>query len=149
METNTKGYEGILLKDNGNARIIISNNITNKGRKNFTLAHELGHYSIPTHTKGSFECIADFFNPFLRNPSDEVEANQFASELLLPEKLLKPILHTYKPDFESINELAEDCGTSLTATAIKFASLSDDCCILIATSDNRIKWFQKSPSFPY
>lgn len=149
VETNTKGYEGLLLKNNENARIIISSNITNQGRKHFTLAHELGHYSIPSHTKNSFECIADFFNPFRRNPSDEVEANQFASELLLPEKLLKPILHTYKPEFESLDELSDDCGTSLTATAIKFASLTDDCCVLIATSDNKIKWFQKSPSFPY
>jgi Zn-dependent peptidase ImmA (M78 family) len=149
VETSTRGYEGLLLQDDSNARIIIDSNIINIGRKHFTLAHELGHYSIPSHTKVNFKCISDFFNPFRRNPSDEIEANQFASELLLPEELIKPILHTYKPDFASINELAEDCGTSLTATAIKFASLSYDCCALIATSDNKIKWFQKSSSFPY
>jgi Zn-dependent peptidase ImmA (M78 family) len=149
VETSTRGYEGLLLQDDSNARIIIDSNIINIGRKHFTLAHELGHYSIPSHTKVNFKCISDFFNPFRRNPSDEIEANQFASELLLPEDLIKPILHTYKPDFDNIGELSEDCGTSLTATAIKFASLTDECCVLIATSNNRIEWFQKSPSFPY
>ena len=148
-ETSAKGYDGLLLQTEESARIIINSNTTNQGSKHFTLAHELGHYSIPSHQKRDFECISEFFNPFRWNPSDEVEANQFAAELLLPEKLVKPILHTYKPDFESINELSEDCGTSLTATAIKFASLTDDCCVLIATSDNKIKWFQKSLSFPY
>jgi Zn-dependent peptidase ImmA (M78 family) len=149
VETIAQGYDGLLLQAKENARIIINSNITNKGRKHFTLAHELGHYSIPSHAKRNFECISAFFNPFRWNPSEEVEANQFASELLLPEKLLKPILHTYKPDFESIEELSEDCGTSLTATAIKFASMTDDCCALIATSNNIVKWFQKSLSFPY
>jgi len=148
VESNTKNYEGFLIKDNENARIIISSHISNQGRKKFTLAHELGHYSIPSHTKNTFECISDFLNPFGRNPIQEAEANQFASELLLPENLLTPILHTYKPDFNSIGELAEDSETSLTATAIKFTKHTDACCALIATSNNKIKWFQKSLSFP-
>ena len=149
VETNAKGYEGLLIKVSENTQIIISNKITNYGRKKFTLAHELGHYSIPSHTKDSFECTADFFSPFKINPLIEDEANQFASELLLPEKFLKPILHTCKPDFESMNELAEDCEASLTATSIKFVDLTEDCCALIATSNNKIRWFRKSTSFPY
>jgi hypothetical protein len=148
LEVAADSYDGFLLRNNLSSKIIINKNITSEGRKKFTLAHEIGHYCIPTH-RGNFQCIAKYLNPFKENPEVEIEANKFASELLLPESLLRPILHTYKPDFESINELAQDCGTSLTASAIKFASLSDDCCVLIAISDNRIKWFQKSPSFPY
>ncbi len=147
-ETDADSYDGFLLRSNSGTKIFINKNIPSIGRKNFTLAHEIGHYCIPAH-RGNYKCITRYLNPFTNNPQVEIEANKFASELLLPENLLKPILHSYKPDFESINELSEDCGTSLTATAIKFASLSDDCCVLIASSDNKIKWFQKSPSFPY
>ncbi len=146
VESNTKNYEGFLLKDTQNARIIISNQITNKGRKNFTLAHELGHHYIPTHDKKTYQCSP---NPFSSKGIIEREADIFASELLLPEILLKPMLHMYKADFESIIELSEDCDTSLTATAIKFTKHSDDCCALIATSNNTIDWFGKSSSFPY
>jgi len=148
LEAYADSYDGFLLRNDSSTKIFINKNITSEGRKKFTLSHEIGHYCIPTH-RGNYQCIARYLNPFKENPEVEIEANKFASELLLPESLLRPILHAYKPDFESINELAEDCGTSLTASAIKFASLSDDCCVLIASSDNRIKWFQKSPSFPY
>ena len=142
-------FDGILYFINNKPYININKNISNQNRKHFTVAHELGHFSIPSHRRDKFECISDFLNPFRNNPAIEAEANQFASELLLPERLLKPMLHTYKPDFESIGELSEDCGTSLTATAIKFTTLTDECCILIASYKNKIKWFKKSLSFPY
>jgi Zn-dependent peptidase ImmA (M78 family) len=142
-------FDGVLYFINNKPYININKNISNQKRKLFTLAHELGHFSIPSHRRDKFECVSDFLNPFGNNPEIEAEANRFASELLLPERLLKPMLHTYKPDFESIGELSEDCGTSLTATAIKFATLTEDCCTLIASSENKIKWFQRSPSFPY
>lgn len=144
-----KDLDGILYFIKNKPYINLNQNITNQNRKMFTLAHELGHFSIPSHRRSKFECNTDFLNPFNKNPLIEVEANQFASELLLPERLLKPMLHTYKPDFKSIGELSEDCGTSITATAIKFAKLTEDCCALLASSGNKIKWFQKSSSFPY
>lgn len=147
LEADADSYDGFLLRNDSKTKIYLNKNILSTGRKNFTLAHEIGHYCIPTH-RGNYQCITRYLNPFKKNPLVEIEANKFASELLLPERLLKPILHTYKPDFESIGELSEDCGTSLTATAIKFALLTDDCCALIATANNKIKWFQKSPSFP-
>ncbi len=148
-EHATKSYDGLLLKGEESAKIIINSNITNPRRKSFTLAHELGHYSIPSHSGSTFECTSSYFNPFEKNPVKENEANQFASELLLPEKLFRPLLTTYKPDFEGIGELADDCGTSLTATALKFVKLTDECCALLAISASKVRWFQKSQSFPY
>lgn len=151
IENAADNYRGLLLKKGNEARIIINSNIRNQGQKSFTLAHEIGHYSIPSHSKSSsdYQCLPNYFNLFEKNPHKENEANQFASELLLPEKFLRPILPTYKPEFESIKELSDDCGTSLTATALRFAKLSDECCALLAISANKVKWFQKSLSFPF
>lgn len=145
-EVNAESFDGFYINVRGKNLININQNISNRGRKHFTLAHEIGHHSIPTHTGNSYQCTP---NPFKNKAIVEVEADQFAAEILLPTGLLKPMLHTYKPDFESIAELAEDCGTSLTATAIKFARNTEDCCALIATTQNRIQWFQKSAGFPY
>jgi Zn-dependent peptidase ImmA (M78 family) len=148
IEADADSYDGFLKRSTSGTKIFINKNVPSLGRKNFTLAHEIGHYCIPSH-RGNYQCSKQDLNPFKTNTTVEKEANEFASELLLPSNLLKPILHAYKPDFESINELSEDCGTSLTATAIKFASLTDDCCVLVATSHKKIKWFRKSASFPY
>lgn len=145
-EVDAESFDGFYIRVGDKTLININQNITNIGRKRFTLAHELGHHLIPTHQGKTYQCIA---NPFQNRSVVEIEADQFAAELLLPTRLLKPMLHTYKPDFESIAELAEDCGTSLTATAIKFAKNTEDCCALIATSGNKIQWFQKSGAFPY
>jgi len=145
-EVDADSYDGLYLRVGNKFLININNNISNTGRKHFTLAHELGHHFIPSHTNSAYQCSP---NPFKSKGAIEKEADRFASELLLPEILLKPMLHTYKADFESISELSEDCDTSLTATAIKFTQHTDDCCALIATSNNIIKWFSKSSSFPY
>lgn len=150
-EIDMKGIEGFLLRerDGNNARVCISKNITNKGRNNFTLAHELGHFSIPTHRNTKFECTSQYLSPFHKKPVIEVEANRFASELLLPEPLLRPLIHQFKPDFDDINELAQICDTSLTATTIKYLSLTHEPCALIATSHNRVEWSKRSSSFNY
>jgi IrrE N-terminal-like domain len=145
-EVDAESFDGFYMRVGEKVLININQNISNSGRKHFTLAHEIGHHSIPTHVGNSFQCTP---NPFKDKAIVEIEADQFAAELLLPTRLLKPMLHTYKPNFESIAELAEDCGTSLTATAIKFAKNTEDCCALIATSQNRIQWFQKAAGFPY
>ncbi|MBI4825773.1 MAG: ImmA/IrrE family metallo-endopeptidase [Nitrospirae bacterium] len=146
VEVDADSFDGLYLRVGDKVVININKNITNIGRKHFTLAHEIAHHCIPSHDQNNYQCIP---NPFKNKDIKEVEADQFASEFLLPERLFKPLLYQYKPDFESIQELADDCGTSLTATAIKFAKHTEDCCVLIATSENKIKWFQKSSSFPY
>ena len=138
VEEDADNIEGCLLRNGTNTRIIINKNIENQGRKNFTLAHEVGHYSIPTH-RGNYQCLTKHLNPFTKNPIHETEANRFASELLLPESLLKPLIHQFKPDFEDLSDLAAVCNTSLTATTIKYVSLTYECCALIASSNNRIK----------
>ena len=56
-------------------------------RKRFTIAHELGHIFIPWHNGVDTLRANDDGNSLLDR--NEMEANAFASELLLPEKWMK------------------------------------------------------------
>jgi Zn-dependent peptidase ImmA (M78 family) len=66
-------------------------------RQRFTVAHEIGHLLLG-HTSDSF--ILDFYS---RNP-EEIEANQFAAELLMPLPMLKEDLSGGKKDVKFIAE---------------------------------------------
>jgi hypothetical protein len=45
-----------------------------------------------------------------------------------------------QPGLKAVEILAEKCGTSLTATAIRYAILSDDPITVICSKDNRIQF---------
>lgn len=93
-------------------------------RKRFTLAHELGHIIIPWHN-GDTKCFSD--NPYslisLNAVLDtqELEANVFASELLMPHEWLKTevtkILSETPLDLENIiKKVSTKSKTSIMAT---------------------------------
>ena len=90
-EVNSKNinFVGAFTKANSNQLyIMVNQNIGNDGRKNFIIAHELGHYFLQHQlTNNSFYC---FENEILEDNSHqdniENEANYFATCLLMPEE---------------------------------------------------------------
>ena len=80
-------FSGALVKSpSGVMYININKNIDNTGRKNFTLAHELGHFALQHHLHtASFLCSENEISEDDEAISDqEKEANYFASCFLLP-----------------------------------------------------------------
>lgn len=74
------GVDGIQIK-NGDEVSIAYNQLRPVHRQRFTVAHEIGHFVLG-HTSTSHERSDD-------NKPEEIEANQFAAELLMPLKMLK------------------------------------------------------------
>lgn len=80
---------GLLLFRGKRRAILINTHISNPGRINFTFAHELGHHFLqhaPTYTSDGqrgFRCTVEDVQNGGR--PKEVEANRFASALLMPE----------------------------------------------------------------
>lgn len=75
--------------NNGQAYIMINDNITNTGRRHFTIAHELGHYFL-CHELKNGQCFdADILEDDTAVDVIEREANYFASCLLMPESKIK------------------------------------------------------------
>jgi Zn-dependent peptidase ImmA (M78 family) len=94
-------------------------------RKKFTIAHELGHYFL--HLKDINGEFVDNDANFFRRPDNistvdqnrEVEANQFAAALLMPQRLV------YKEweDCYSVNLMAEKFGVSRAAMGNRLTNL--------------------------
>ena len=89
-EENQYGIEAYSqLNDN---KVIINTEITYIPRRRFTLAHELGHICIPWHN-GDVKCIAGEHYIQVSGKrlldTQELEANIFASELLMPTSWVK------------------------------------------------------------
>lgn len=90
ISSNQK-FVGALTKANSGQWYIILNTIENTGRRNFTIAHELGHYFLEHQLQSnSFYCSDDAITEESQSANPiEQEANQFASCLLMPEEKLR------------------------------------------------------------
>jgi Zn-dependent peptidase ImmA (M78 family) len=80
-------FLGAFLKTaNGQPYIFVNQNIDNIGRKNFTLAHELGHFALQhyLHFASFFRDGSEISEEQEVAPKQEQEANYFASCFLLP-----------------------------------------------------------------
>jgi hypothetical protein len=67
--------------------LIVVDRASPRRRQRFTLAHEIGHISLPWHV-GTAACDTGLL---VRDPG-EVEANRFAAELLVPSTWLDPLV---------------------------------------------------------
>ena len=92
-EDELDGCDGVLLRLDGKALIITSRKCTYSTRKRFTIAHESGHFCIPSHDSCEFRCTEAESSSYRAISLFEREGNKFAGELLLPlseiEKVLK------------------------------------------------------------
>jgi len=148
IEAPVKGAEGRLSSIGDECFISIREDIEEPRRKRFIAAHELGHFLLHQEISLSFNCTDGDLNSWSEYQPFETEANYFASEILMPEKLISPKISGKDVSLKLLNELSEEFDTSMTATAIRFASLRSDYA-LIYSEDSTIKRFHKDDSFPY
>ena len=64
----------------------------------------------------------------------EMEADQFAAGLLMPETPFVRALRRQNPGLEVVESMAGLCRTSLTATAIRYAELTDDAVAVVIST---------------
>ena len=86
--SNIKFLGALTFGNNSQPYIMINQNIPNICRKNFTIAHELGHFFLKHKSQsGSFECFEnDITEDKQATKNIEHEANYFASCFLMPEQ---------------------------------------------------------------
>lgn len=105
------------------------------------MAHELGHYELH---RGIFPLVscseADFLKWNADNQQLEVEANYFAAELLMPEDMFKKRVSGKELSLSLIEALCKVFSVSLTAAAIRFATIRPEYALVCSAAD-RIKWF--------
>lgn len=148
MECNLDGCLGMTMRVNGNTGVMVASNIPEEGKKQFTAAHELGHVTIPTHSTNTFKCTNNDVMGNSKNPQ-ELEANQFAAEWLMPAEIFKPRCRKLEPGFDNISELGYEFNVTLTAAATRFVELTDHEVMLVASANGMMKYFKFSRQFPY
>lgn len=98
---------GLFSYDEDDVSIVINTNISKK-RQIFTLAHEIGHYYLHRHINTEFpDTVKSIFNFKEKATSSiyEQQANLFASELLIPEPVLKSLLSYQFSFYQLVNLL--------------------------------------------
>ena len=97
---------------------IFVNKYENERRQRFTIAHELGHFIFHKNNK-SLEKDLIFFRDETNN-KEEREANDFASELLMPENMVKAYI---KEGYNTIQMLADKFNLSTSAVRYRVYKL--------------------------
>lgn len=106
-------------------------------RIRFSVAHELGHFYIEEHRdrliRGEFHSSE---SGFICEKAFEMQADSFASGLLLPERTLTRFMQFKGRSFLTLKEmleLAERCVTSRECAAIRYAKFAEEKCIVVVS----------------
>jgi hypothetical protein len=92
---------------------------------------------VPIHYDGDPDWYGNLVSQVSADPY-ELEADNFAAGLLMPLALCRRLIARHDTGLAAIEALATDCRTSLTATAIRFAELTDDAVVVVISSRNTI-----------
>jgi hypothetical protein len=121
------------------------------GRVRFSLSHELGHYYLPSHrdfllSGRSHNSVNDFRS---RNPR-EIEADEFASALLMPREFFTAELKKKGRRFWTLADLCrmadEVFETSITSTVRRYCQFDFEPCAMVISEAGRVGWARHSES---
>jgi len=138
LDGDLKQADGRLLRKNGRGIARIRRDISQPRRRRFTIAHELGHWELH-QDQTQLLCSAEDIRDYGRSPL-EMEANHFAAELLMPPQPFREAIGKAEPSMKLIKNLVNEFGTTLTATAIRFADLSSHRFIVVWSVSGKILW---------
>jgi hypothetical protein len=132
----------------GNRAIATISPSSSRGRERFSIAHEVGHWSL--HRGRSFRCRTD--DVAVNYASDnhlEKEADQFASHMLMPRQIFLPAIRSTKNlGLNDLQLIATDFQVSLQAAAIRMATLDTLPIIVACYSTDRRIWFNMAAHIP-
>lgn len=140
---------GIIFGDAG-VGIFYATDIKSEGFQRFTIAHELGHSFLEGHPEeilksSPFHVSRAGFSQ--GGSSIEIEADHFASGLLLPTRLVSRELQRERIGLQGIENLADLSRCSLTASAIRSAECSPYPMAVIVSSGASINYGFMSDGF--
>ena len=138
--SRAQGVSGMLLRYGNTFGIAYATHIDSIGFQNFSVAHELGHYYLPGHIDAvlSNSDVHESHAGFASGDQYEIEADHFAATLLMPHALFTRAMNTAGDGLPAIDKLAEQCCTSLTATAIRYARCTREAVAIVLSTGTRV-----------
>ncbi|KQO49437.1 hypothetical protein ASF24_09885 [Methylobacterium sp. Leaf86] len=146
LVTNAKRSEGTILAKRGG-----------EPRRRFTIAHELGHFLMAHHIPdqpGRFLCKSSDLRRLTAKEGDqrqrrEVEANRFASLMLMPPHLLRGAMAAFpEPDLHHVLALARDFGVGKETAARAYVQYHPERIAIVVAGNGRVQRCYRSLSFP-
>jgi hypothetical protein len=136
------GVSGMLLRHGNSFGILYASDIPNEGFQRFSVAHELGHYFLEGHIDHVLpnDGLHTSHAGFASGDPYEQEADNFAVGLLMPAKPFKRLMGQSQLGLSDIEAARNACKTSLTATAIRYAELTDDAVAIILSTGRTIDY---------
>lgn len=147
--TLAPGISGCLMKVRDVFGILYSARFASEGFRRFTVAHELGHYFLEGHVQHLFGAGQQFHQSesgFTSDDKYEREADSFAAGLLMPKLRFKDACGKAGQGLAAVESLADLCGTSLTATSIRYALFCDEPVAVVCSIGQRVQFaFMSKP----
>ncbi|MCK9401305.1 MAG: ImmA/IrrE family metallo-endopeptidase [Bacteroidales bacterium] len=149
IEEELTNCDGKIIFGKNKAVIKVNSKIQFPERKRFVTAHEIGHLimhrnmQLPDDTFSNFNIIAGM-EKALKFGKQELEANEFAGELLIPEKLFLKEAKGKKFSPLLIKQLAERFKASLTATVFRYLQFDLHPICLVFIDNGIVKYWKKS-----
>ncbi len=141
MPSSADGVSGMLLRLNNQFAICYATHIKSRGFQRFSIAHELGHYFLPSHPERVFINGIHLSNAgFESNKVLEQEADQFAASFLMPAYLFDAAIDSLDISIDNVKNLADLCETSLIATAIRLIQRTSEPAAVIVSSGVNIDY---------
>lgn len=144
LDDRLEGADARLVRAGQRGLVRVKKDIPEPGRRRFAIAHELGHWRLHAKLSQILACTSEDMVKKYQASEAEVEANYFASALLMPEKLYTAKISGVQPTMALVNELAGFFNTTLTATAMRLTEVTSEACAVIVSENGRIRWWRLS-----
>lgn len=140
--------DGRIVFGNRKTIITVNSGIEYEGKRRFTIAHEIGHlrmhkehFLLHNDTDATLE--------YFKKGNQEAEANEFASELLMPEALFREISDEYEFGPELLRYLADYFKTSVTSVAYRYFEFGNHPICLIYSFGNKVKYWKRPDPYDH
>lgn len=141
--------DGKIIRGKTRTIIKVNSSIPYPSRIRFTIAHELGHYflhdKLEVHNDNANTLSWFNIESQMKRGLQEFEANDFASELLMPENVFRRFIEGKPFGPNLIKELSERFNTSLTSVVYRMLTLDIAPLLVVFISDGIVRYWRKSP----
>ena len=149
MVLDVDSCEGMLVRNPKDVAEwgIFYNGKASPERQRFTIAHELGHLILHRGQQQSFNCDKEsVYSGIDTIRTIEREADDFASNLLMPGDLLRDWISNQRIDLRVLSALAKRFQVSFEALCIRFIKFTTLRAILVYWDNGYVKYEWRSSS---
>jgi Zn-dependent peptidase ImmA (M78 family) len=150
-EVPLSNKDGLIVTCGNRSIIRINSNIEFEFKKRFAAAHELGHFAMHRSLKPVFSDNDEDLVAWYRGGigQHEIEANEFASEFLMPSDVFHEECRQFKFGPNVIEHLASTFKVSKTAAILKFVKRGNHPVMVVFCKGNQMMWWKASENFKY